>query len=82
MREGSAAEYLCDDLQYVGKTQPYRLRNASDFKIERVISTSQQKTIFYKGLILYNKIPNELKNENNIHIFKRNVTSLIKNNTL
>ena len=34
MREGSAPEYLCDDLQYVGETQPYRLRNASDFRIE------------------------------------------------
>ena len=68
MREGSAPEYLCDDLQCVGETQPYRLKNASDFRIEWVISTASQKTIFYKGLILYNEIPNE----NNIHIFKRN----------
>ena len=39
-------------------------------------------SLLYKGLHLYNIIPNEIKYETNINVFKRKIVYLIKSNVL
>ena len=35
MKIGEAPEYLTEQLKYVGKAQPYRLRKANNFRLQR-----------------------------------------------
>ena len=62
MKKGNAPKYLCEQTKHVGKSQPYTLRNADDFRILRVKSTQTQIMLFYKGLQLYNLLPTNIKN--------------------
>ena len=39
MSAKDAPTYLCDQIHYVRDSQPYQLRNASDFRIQSVRST-------------------------------------------
>ena len=39
-----------------------------------------QKTLCYQGLNMCNKMPNDLKNEENINVFRKNVVNFVKNN--
>lgn len=78
MKMGYSPDYLREHLQYIGDVQPYDLRNAQNFRIQRVTTTSRQNTLFYKGLQLYNMLPNELKNERNYNNFKRDIIPYIR----
>ena len=79
MRRGDAPQYLCERLSYVGEVQPYNLRNAIDFRLQRARSSAVQKTLFYMGLYLFNLLPNNIKNEENFLLFKK---QFIKNENL
>lgn len=82
MKKGDAPKYLCEQIKYVGESQPYMLRNADDFRILRVKTSQMQKTLFYKGLQLYNLLPANIKNEANENIFKRKCIHFILFNDL
>lgn len=34
IKDDDGPEYLCNQIKYVGKVQPYQLRNAENFKLE------------------------------------------------
>ena len=57
MKIGEAPEYLTEQLKYVGEAQPYRLRNAKNFILQRADTNAMQKSLYYKGLNMYNKMP-------------------------
>lgn len=80
MKTGEAPDYLCEQIKYVGDVQPYELRNSENFRLQRVTSTAMQRSLFYKGLKLFNTLPNNLKNERNKNIFKRNSVIFIRSN--
>lgn len=80
LKNGDGAEYLIRQLQYVREVQPYQLRNAENFRLQRVTTSAMQKSLFYKGLHLYNKMSQDLKNERNIIVFKRKISAFIRNN--
>lgn len=80
LKSGNSAEYLTKQLQYVGEVQPYNLRNADNFRLQRVTTSAMQKSLFYKGLHLYNKLDPDIRNETNINIFKRKVIYFVRNN--
>lgn len=82
MKMGNAPDYLIGQLNYVGEMQPYNLRNAEDFRLQRVTTTAMQRSLFFKGLKLYNMLPNYIKTERNINIFKRNISTFVKNNEI
>lgn len=79
MKIGSAPEYLTQQLRFVGEVQPYQLRNAENFRLQRTTTTKMQRSLFYKGLQLYNMLPDNSKSERNMNIFKRNCVHFIKN---
>lgn len=82
LKMGIGPQYLKDRLVYVGDVQPYDLRNASNFRLERVTSSDMQKSLFFKGLQLYNRMPNDIKNEHNFNRFKRMIVIFIRNNIM
>ena len=71
MRKGDALQYLCEQLNYVGEVQTYNLRNAIDFRLQTARISAVQKTLFYKGLYLFNFLANNIKNEENFVLFTK-----------
>ena len=67
MKIGDAPDYLTEQLRYVGEVQPYSLRNVMDFRIQQ----AKRKSLFYKGLNLYNMLPSDVKNEVNDKVFRK-----------
>lgn len=73
--------YLQHNINYITNDR-YNLRNTGDFRLPLYRRTSTQNNLLYKGLQLFNNLPNYLKNETNINIFKSRLTTLLKNNVL
>lgn len=80
IKNGEAPEYLTEQISYVGDSQPYHLRNAEHFRIERVTSSAMQRSLFYKGFQLYNSLPNNVKMERNFNIYKKHIVFFVKYN--
>lgn len=80
IKMGEAPEYLTEQLTYVRDVQPYQLRNAEHFRIERVATSAMQRSLFYKGLQLYNSLPNNIKFQHNMNIFRKHVVNFVKYN--
>ena len=78
MKMGDAPQYLIEELTYVNEMQPYNLRNADNFRLNRVTTNAKKRCLFYNGLQLYNQLPNYIKNERNINMFKRNCSFYVK----
>lgn len=80
IKYGNAPEYLCDQIKYVSEVQPYGLRNADNFRLKRATTTAGQRSLFYKGLKLYNSLTNEIKKETRTNIFRRECVNFVKSN--
>lgn len=63
-------EHILNNLQMVGDIHGYNTRSTSNFYVSRVNSSFAQNNLFYKGLIDFNYIPIEIKNQN-FNNFKR-----------
>ena len=79
IKHNNAPKYLTENIVYVREAQVYSLRNAEDFRIERLGTTFAQNSLFYKGLKIFNRLPAEVKQESNIRIFKNKCIKLILN---
>ena len=79
IKQNMAPKYLTENIRYVGELLNYSLRNAEDFRIQRLQTTAAQNSLFYKGLKIFNDLPNELKREKNIHAFRNSCIRLILN---
>lgn len=71
IKHNLAPRYLTNCIQYVRNTHQYFVRNANDFRLELQRTTTAQNTLLYKGLYLFNSLPEAVKTENNILNFKR-----------
>jgi len=71
IKHNMAPKYLTENITMVREAQTYPLRNENDFRIRMQRTTLAQNSLFYKGLKIFNELPRNLKNENNIHVFKR-----------
>lgn len=63
-------EYLRNAVPTVNQVQPYQLRHGSNFRLDKYRKAHTQNSIMYKGLKLFNSLPNELKQESRLNIFK------------
>lgn len=68
------------NVSYVRDAHAYPMRNADDFRLKTVTKASTTKTVFHKGLQMFNVLPNELKNEKNFNKFKKLLSSYVKLN--
>ena len=47
MKNGNVPEYLTQQLTYVNEIQPYHLRNASDFRLNKVTNNAMKRCLLY-----------------------------------
>ena len=80
MKIGETPEYLTEQLKYVGEAQLFKLRNANNCRLQRVDTSAMQKSLYYKELNMYNKMPNNLKNGRNINVFRKKFVNFVENN--
>lgn len=73
-------QYLMDELQYGLEIHNHGTRRAADFRLPRCTRTSTQRTLFDKGLKIYNDLPQETKDTVNMSAFKRLITIFVKRN--
>ena len=61
---GIAPAYLAERLMKVGNVHNYSTRACADetFFIEHAVSTRMKKSVFGDGVIIYNSLPNRVKN--------------------
>lgn len=81
VKYGAAPRILTRGVRRVGEIQPYPLRNANNFRVRFQNTAAGQNTFIYKGLCLFNTLPNDIKNEANLRIFKRKCIEFVKTNT-
>ena len=55
------------------------LRHENDLRPPRVLSTQSQKSVLYRGCILWNDLPIEIRNMNTISFFKGKLRELLLN---
>lgn len=70
--------YLSRNLNYVSDSTNYNLRNANNFRLQRFNRTATQNSVLYKGLQIFNDMPNEIKIENNFAKFVKLIEIYIK----
>ena len=75
-----APSCMTRNVNYVRDAHTYPMRNDDDFRLQTVTKTSTTKTIFHKGLQMFNGLPTEIKSENNISQFKRLLATYVKSN--
>lgn len=68
------------NIKYVGESHEHSVRNADDFRLQKVNKKSTTKSIFYMGLQTFNRLPSEIKTETEINRFKRLLVKYVKEN--
>lgn len=68
-------DYLKNEISFVSQHHNHNVRSKNNFRINFMKKSKSQRTIFFNGLNLFNKLPNDLKNEINLNRFK---TLLVK----
>lgn len=79
LKNGMLPNDMTKHISYTSDRHHYQLRNINDFNIDRTKKKSTENSIFYKGVLQYNSLPDELKSENRINIFKRKLAIFVKN---
>ena len=51
----------------------YHLRNADKFRIRTANTTAVQKSLFYRGLQVFNNLTDDIENKNNILYLEENM---------
>ena len=77
MKLGLLPPYLSQNLQYVHDVQPYKRPN-SKFRSPAFTSNTGQKSLFYKGVSLYNQMMDEIVVDDNLISFKKNLIEYVK----
>ncbi|KAJ8982189.1 hypothetical protein NQ317_001513 [Molorchus minor] len=57
-------------IEWFRNIHEYSTRNRNDFYVQTVRTNYSQNSLYHKGLIMYNNLPNEVKLAQNIHTFK------------
>lgn len=78
MIHGLLPRHLLENCVSVRTIHNYETRNADNFYIRTVPRTSDQKNLFHKGLKLYNELPNNVKDCQNLQQFRKNCLKHVK----
>lgn len=72
--------YLTKNIQYVRECHKYNTRRADDFKLPVMIKASSQNSLFYKGVNMFNNLPEKIKKEEQINLYKKLLNDYVKKN--
>lgn len=73
-----APKYLERQIKFVNNVHERSLRNSNDFRLPNVKSLNCRKSLFYCGLKMYNQLPTEIKDIENLQTFKNKCRSWAK----
>lgn len=71
MKNKLTPDYLRNKIKFVRDVHTYNTRNVNDFFIDTPQSNRLAKTLFYKGLTVFNQLPDNIKQCNNYLKFKK-----------
>lgn len=74
------AEYLLDNVTYVSQMHHHFLRCSNDFRLPNYTTRNAQNNLYYSGLKLFTRLPNELKTIDNLNEFKLRCKRHVINN--
>ena len=77
---GQAPSYLTDRIVYKNANHNLVLRNSNEICLTNMIKSCSQNSLFYKGIKLFNSLPNEIKNQNTITKYQNSLKNYIKQN--
>lgn len=74
-----APEYLSGNLTYVGENNPYCLRNAVKGNLypNKPKTELYKKSFQYSASVLWNDLPNDIRQCSNLHIFKKRLKNYL-----
>lgn len=72
--------YLQRKLTRRADVQPYNLRNNNNLNVQFFTNNRTQNMLFYKGLQMFNSLPNDVQIENNMLRFKNKISQFVKHN--
>lgn len=78
MIRGVVPEYLTGKLRLRNEIHNYNIRYNTHFHVEMRRTVNAQRDLFCNGLNMYNKLPEAIKNVNNVKSFRRHVTTYVK----
>jgi len=78
MKHKMLPKYLYEKLVYVSDVHDYRLRNRNNFRLKKYSSEKAKNMTMYSGLSLFNSLPNKLKDESNLKVFKKCIIEYCK----
>ena len=70
--------YLTKNIKFRTDCHNHQVRDQNNFHLPALRKSSSRNTIFHKGLLMFNKLPSELKAENDINKFKRLIAKYVK----
>lgn len=78
MRSNLTPTYLSDRIQNNSKEHGYNTRNKTLIKIRHTNTHTGERSITYRGYTWYNDLPNDIREEDRMPIFKRRLKEYIK----
>lgn len=70
MKNGLTPEYLNHHVTTVSEFHDYNTRNKDKIRINRTKTVAAEKSLIYRGFKLYNELPREIINAENVEKFK------------
>ena len=72
---GDAPSYLTDNFEYLSNTNPYPLRNVENknLYIPKAKTEIYKKSFTYSGTVLWNALPQDIRNSKSIGIFRERI---------
>lgn len=77
--KGIMPQYLGDKLTKVETVHKYHTRGSMNLNVNRINRRKEENSIFVKGIKIFNRIPIEIRNEDNPKRFRVECNKLIKN---
>ena len=74
-------QYLLENIRKVTELHTHNTRSKSNYYVKKANKEGTKRSLFYDGIDLYNKLPNEVKDGINLYSFKSNLITYIKNST-
>ena len=74
---GLTPKYLTDRIKYRQQIHNRNLRGANTITVTDANKACSQNALFYKGIQLFNAIPNEIKQVDSIKIFENKVKNYV-----
>ena len=76
---GLTPTYLQNFLKYNNEIHQYQTRNKDNFRLPMCHRESDKSSLVYKGMKLYNEIPDNLKMCSNLNLSKKDLKNYCKN---